>query len=1801
MNKSYINLFERLYQKSKLTEKLKNQTFKGGLYKRKEKSSKKQEKEGNKTDIKSLNEIPYENKGKYTNNIYGKHQKETTSSPVEPKKLNIIRTFAVAKNIRQFYKQNPTYSGKVNRNISFVVPKGNNSADFSEQKNLEQSNDEFSPLKIRKNSEKNNIKSRILIPMTDKEKENNKSNVNINIINSKNSQRRKRSSKYISKVQLVGQEENNKKIKLPINLSTFKQTKSPITKNIRLQNDRSFYNLRKHHSVSQNYDWKIKNNKEKVYEKNDVLHNSKDIKDESKQLRKAATLIQNDYRLFKAIETKNIMILSKKLKPLNHNSYFTKIFINNVLLNKKLKIIGSNVRNFLNNKKLIIKKDDMQYINEHGFYIDKVFLTQNILGLNLFSEIKSNYIQKFAFKKNVNETYFNHYYISKCYILNVEDKLIFLQQRIKSFLLIRNHYYQNTNSYKYIKKENINKLYFFTKKILNESYEIKMLKNLQRFLKARFTILNYDLLSNPNTDEKNLFNDFNTGSKNENLAKIDINEIILTPNRDIEISFIRTTKKPEYKFCLTKTNENANACFIINETKSYPMEFKRDKKIEITKRIKAQKELERETNYKSNMNDDKKLLKSKTKNRLDYVSQKFKGISLSQFVKKNRLPVSPKKGNSAEKIRVNSIIYNDYKINYIKPTKFRHNIILNKALLITKKRKKDNSKEILLIQKFYIYLLNFRKSDVIYLKPNDGINQHDINKEIQTFKSNEIKRNSQKINNKIFSFKFISFITKNNVINVFSKVIYLQKKIKSFLLIKSQKNYYRNLSNYKLIKKKNFNRLYYFTKKISNESNDIKIIKNIQRNFKIRYIKMKQNVLSIQNNNENYLDGNLENNVVKIVLKNIRNIELSFTGLKTKNLKNIQKKVNDSNQIISDEINSNQIHINEIETNQENVEQTNSTKKNLNKNNLDKMDSNFNVNPNQNKTQINTNQNDINQTVSDQLISKNNDEKKTAACFTINETTFYSIIDRNKENIKNSKTEELNVEQLKQKNENESQKNKFNELKNSKKPSLKIKYVNETNKVNKEPQGLTLKQLIKKNKIPINKKKGNYIDKIRVSSIILKNYKNNYYFPLIFKQDMFSNKSLYLTKKRLKDYTKEIIKIQKAYKNYKNKSFKIYRIPIIETYKILGTFVKEKKINLNEENISIDNEEKSHEEQKLEFESSSSISHSSSFSDEEDSEDNGSIVIEEDKYKNRYPEIVGQKIISLYDKNEITNQPHVNMNNYYFMSKFRIKSKIQEIAEDNEFAKIKVSIEEKLNLAKQKKEKKHETDKNLIVLNKIRKNSVSSAKQLLNLNDNRLRDLKEDSKSRSNYDLKKCSLKNLNNCQKKENNNYNNNDKIKKQNEKEQSKEIIFKKKIIKIDYYTKGRHLNFKKEIEKLENKNKIKEIEKNKFYVISQNRICFITKIRRLVFKQNLNKKIGTNKNYKISSENEESLSEQSIQSCINMHHSKVMMKIKNPRRGKNSPDKGKIFVPKKNIYEKKQINDKIVKKQILPINKKVNNNIIKSYASYQNIIHENKINNSLTNIIKEQTGINNRKNYINFLRLIYLFISKNTQEYVYYLFFPKINTYNIKNPNSISKFPSYVMILQRVLYYLQKEVYSCNRNILIFFFEIFQKQNILGNKFKTFHQVIASISKENEDALIHTSLFNKFDEKNQKEMIKFLCDFCKSDKMMHNDKFINERVNQTIFENTNIFTLIKFIDDEYNKLIQGDYCINCFQSIQQCTCNKYRNINETIAKLDSSITLEMSDNFNINEPIIINSFEYDKGGKINSAIKINLGKKI
>ena len=83
-----------------------------------------------------------------------------------------------------------------------------------------------------------------------------------------------------------------------------------------------------------------------------------------------------------------------------------------------------------------------------------------------------------------------------------------------------------------------------------------------------------------------------------------------------------------------------------------------------------------------------------------------------------------------------------------------------------------------------------------------------------------------------------------------------------------------------------------------------------------------------------------------------------------------------------------------------------------------------------------------------------------------------------------------------------------------------------------------------------------------------------------------------------------------------------------------------------------------------------------------------------------------------------------------------------------------------------------------------------------------------------------------------------------------------------------------------------------------------------------------------------------------------------------------------------------------------------------------------------------------------------------------------------------------------------------------------------------------------VLNTNLYNVNKEKIS--FIQFLVDFTKFDKNIYNKEFIIDKVDKTIFYNTNIFTLIKFIDREFIKFNKGLYCQSCYQLENICVCN-------------------------------------------------------
>ena len=139
-------------------------------------------------------------------------------------------------------------------------------------------------------------------------------------------------------------------------------------------------------------------------------------------------------------------------------------------------------------------------------------------------------------------------------------------------------------------------------------------------------------------------------------------------------------------------------------------------------------------------------------------------------------------------------------------------------------------------------------------------------------------------------------------------------------------------------------------------------------------------------------------------------------------------------------------------------------------------------------------------------------------------------------------------------------------------------------------------------------------------------------------------------------------------------------------------------------------------------------------------------------------------------------------------------------------------------------------------------------------------------------------------------------------------------------------------------------------------------------------------------------------------------------------------------------------------------------------------------------------------------------------------------------------------------------------------------------------------NRKKLINTNLYNINTEK--KILIQFLDDFSYFDKRISIKEFITDKINNTIFYNTNIFTLIKFIDNEYDKLDKGIYCENCYKIEKDCICsnkNKYNsNYYSNGSSDDNLFDLDLNGDSESKSNITINYF-IDENDR-NSIVKDN-----
>ena len=403
---------------------------------------------------------------------------------------------------------------------------------------------------------------------------------------------------------------------------------------------------------------------------------------------------------------------------------------------------------------------------------------------------------------------------------------------------------------------------------------------------------------------------------------------------------------------------------------------------------------------------------------------------------------------------------------------------------------------------------------------------------------------------------------------------------------------------------------------------------------------------------------------------------------------------------------------------------------------------------------------------------------------------------------------------------------------------------------------------------------------------------------------------------------------------------------------------------------------------------------------------------------------------------------------------------------------------------------------------------------------------------------------------KKDNENKKNNNTQKKLNKIETDISYISKKKYSKYIYY-----------IEKIQNNWRLK----NRSNIINKKlriKKCIITK-----------KKINNNT--------------KKILKIQNMYRKKLF--LKNEKKSKIISRKSILFSKGKNIKNNNLFND--IKSIKNTINKKTFNNLQNgiSYINSYNIkqIRINKNNNNL-NINNDNNSINNntsksnisesfRENnkkefsYVNikyiskiykimiykkniiqgyiitkefkklyyekknltFIYILNLFIIKNTQEFVYFLL-----KYNIKKSFS---YPFYNKTLQRVIQFLKTNPLPSQggEKIKKLFLKIFPNLNSI----KSHNILISSLTIGNKKQLINTNIYNEIEP----DFINYICSFSKYDKHLSNPTFIEKRLKNSKLISTNIFNITKFIDDEYNNLINGKYCINCYLDLNKCLCNK------------------------------------------------------
>ena len=418
------------------------------------------------------------------------------------------------------------------------------------------------------------------------------------------------------------------------------------------------------------------------------------------------------------------------------------------------------------------------------------------------------------------------------------------------------------------------------------------------------------------------------------------------------------------------------------------------------------------------------------------------------------------------------------------------------------------------------------------------------------------------------------------------------------------------------------------------------------------------------------------------------------------------------------------------------------------------------------------------------------------------------------------------------------------------------------------------------------------------------------------------------------------------------------------------------------------------------------------------------------------------------------------------------------------------------------------------------------------------------------------------------------------------------------INFITKTRYLNYLPDIEKIQHNWRLK-LESKKIYKKIKTRKNIITKVRMInnekdiIFIQNIIKRRIFQKN----DEKNKTVSRKAIISHAlykKKRYSKSSIKL-NDKKQDNKANKNKINKKLKQNMDNYLNNINLKKLDILnkrkdnfsessnhdsntssvkSFNKKEFSNAKINYISkiYKYIIYKRKLN-IIGNYMSKGYKIEYRKKKdYSFLYLLSIFITKNIQEYIYYLL--KYNT------GKIFHYPFYYKTLKRVLKYLRSSKNNSNsqndsntgEKIKKLFIKIFPDLYTQ----KPIFLLISSLKQESKNQLINTNIYNSIEQ----NFLNYLNNFSKYDKHFSNSIFIETRLKNTKLLNTNIFTITKFLDDEYANLIYGKYCFKCFMDLNKCSCVKNKGSKDDeyyYSDVDNVIDIEFDPyyfNKNLNE---------------------------